>query len=71
MSTFSDVSRCRGTFLFFSFFLGRSFHFSGIAPFLKVTPPPPLAAIRNSGLSPTFSPHGFPKVDEAFHPLKM
>ena len=33
MLTFSDVSRCPGTFLFFSTSLGRLFHFSGTAPF--------------------------------------
>ena len=41
MFTFSDVSRCPGTFLFFSSSLGRSFHFSGTAPFLKVHRFPP------------------------------
>ena len=39
--TFSDVSPCPGTFLFFSSSLGRSLHFSGTAPFLKVHRLPP------------------------------
>ena len=43
--TISDVCRCPGTFLFLSSSLGRSFHFSGTAPFLKVHRLPP--ATRN------------------------
>ena len=42
---FSDVSRCPGTFIFLSSSLGRSFHFGGTAPFLKVHWLPP--ATRN------------------------
>ena len=49
--TFSDVSRCPGTFLFLSSSLGRSFHFTGTAPFLKVHRLPPatrnMSSVRN------------------------
>ena len=77
--TFSDVSRCPGTLLFFSSSLGRSFYFSGTAPFLKVHRLPPgtrnMSFVRKWTLqtpvqTTTFSPHGFPNFNDAFHPWK-
>ena len=79
MFTFSDISRCPGTFLFFSSSLGRSFYFSGTAPFLKVHRLPPgtrnMSFVRKWTLqtpvqTTTFSPHGFPNFNDAFDPWK-